>query len=242
MPLRRSTKIKPFKRSLRKLVESWEQVRSSTTPSTDQWFATPVNAEKPKRARLTLVRGTVESNHVTQYGTGLTHAPNVLSNSCSCTPEAEKDRAFPRYTSAVCQQLGDSTLLGYAAVGPANLASNDAGSRNSVARRWRKAAPKESHPKPIASMPQISRVNEGWAYDAYPRLRGQVSGRWNKTPFQPEQGQPATSLAIPAAIDQHATADSCEAEQRKCAGLRHNLKREHSRRINRIIIEISIRD
>jgi hypothetical protein len=31
---------------------------------------------------------------------------------------------------------------------------------------------KEGWVKPIASMPQISRVSEGWAYDACPRLRG----------------------------------------------------------------------
>jgi hypothetical protein len=39
-------------------------------------------------------------------------------------------------------------------------------------------ARKEGHLKLIASMPQISRVSEGWAYDACPRLRGKVSGRW----------------------------------------------------------------
>jgi hypothetical protein len=34
------------------------------------------------------------------------------------------------------------------------------------------AARKEGWVKPIASMPQISRASEGWAYDACPRLRG----------------------------------------------------------------------
>jgi len=43
---------------------------------------------------------------------------------------------------------------------------------------WGLPRRKEGWVKPIASMPQISRVSEGWAYDACPRLRGQVRGRW----------------------------------------------------------------